>query len=50
MKEAAVSTVPETELAIGRRTVSNHVSVILDKLGVTSRTAAAVVAVRDGLI
>jgi predicted ATPase/DNA-binding CsgD family transcriptional regulator len=37
-------------LAIGRRTVSNHVSVILAKLRVTSRTAAAVVAVRDGLV
>ena len=37
-------------LRIGRRTVSNHVSVILDKLAVPSRTAAATVAVRDQLI
>jgi DNA-binding NarL/FixJ family response regulator len=37
-------------LGIGRRTVSNHVSGILDKLGVPSRAAAAAIAVRNDLI
>jgi predicted ATPase/DNA-binding CsgD family transcriptional regulator len=37
-------------LGIGRRTVSNHVATIRDKLGAPSRTAAATIAVRDELI
>jgi DNA-binding NarL/FixJ family response regulator len=35
---------------ISRRTVSRHVSSILAKLKLESRTAAAVLAVREGLI
>jgi DNA-binding CsgD family transcriptional regulator len=38
------------ELGIGRRTVSSHVTTILGKLGVPSRTAAAAIAVRDRLV
>lgn len=37
-------------LGIARFTASNHVTAIRDKLGVPSRTAAAALAVRDGLI
>jgi DNA-binding NarL/FixJ family response regulator len=37
-------------LFIGRRTASRHVSAILRKLGLPSRTAAAVQAVRVGLL
>lgn len=37
-------------LSVSHRTVMNHVSNILGKLGVTSRTAAATVALREGLI
>jgi DNA-binding CsgD family transcriptional regulator len=37
-------------LFIGRRTASRHVSAILRKLGLPSRTAAAVQAVREGLL
>ena len=37
-------------LSIGVRTVHTHVTSILNKLGVTSRTAAATRAVRDGLV
>ena len=37
-------------LGIGRRTVSNHVATIRDKLGAPSRTAAATLAVRDHLL
>jgi DNA-binding NarL/FixJ family response regulator len=37
-------------LSVSHRTVMNHVSSILGKLGVTSRTAAATVALREGLI
>lgn len=38
------------ELFISERTARSHVSKVLTKLGVTSRTQAAVVAVRDGLV
>jgi DNA-binding CsgD family transcriptional regulator len=38
------------ELYISHRTVSNHVAAILSKLGVSSRSEAAVRAVREGLI
>ena len=38
------------QLFISRRTASRHVSSILRKLGLESRTAAAVQAIRDGLI
>jgi non-specific serine/threonine protein kinase len=37
-------------LSISARTVSNHVSGLLAKLGVTSRTAAATLAIREGTI
>lgn len=37
------------QLGIGTRTVQSHVTNILSKLGVSSRTAAAAHAVRDGL-
>ena len=37
-------------LSISARTVSNHVSGLLAKLGVTSRTAAATLALREGTI
>ena len=37
-------------LSIGVRTVHTHVAGILNKLGVSSRTAAATQAVRDGLV
>ena len=37
-------------LSIGRRTVNTHVTSILNKLGLSSRTAAATYAVRKGLI
>jgi DNA-binding CsgD family transcriptional regulator len=37
-------------LSIGRRTVSNHVATIRDKLAAPSRAAAAAVAVRDHLV
>ncbi len=36
-------------LSISERTVENHVRHVLSKLGVTSRTAAATYAVRQGL-
>ena len=38
------------ELGMGRRTASSHVSVILEKLGVPSRTAAAAIAIRGHLV
>jgi DNA-binding NarL/FixJ family response regulator len=38
------------ELQITAKTVSNHVSSILDKLGMASRTEASLWAVREGLI
>ena len=37
-------------LSISARTVSNHVSGLLAKLGVTSRTAAATLALREGTL
>ena len=37
-------------LGMSRRTVSNHVAAIRDKLGAPSRTAAATTAVRDDLV
>ena len=37
-------------LTIGRRTVNTHVSSILNKLGVNSRTAAAACAIRNALV
>jgi DNA-binding NarL/FixJ family response regulator len=36
-------------LYISPRTVARHVATILDKLGVATRTAAATLAVREGL-
>jgi Bacterial regulatory proteins, luxR family len=44
--EAAVA----EALFIGRRTVTTHVTNILTKLGVDSRTAAATLAVRHGFV
>jgi DNA-binding CsgD family transcriptional regulator len=38
------------QLGIGPKTVSNYVSQIFDKLGVTNRTQAAIIAMRDGLL
>lgn len=37
-------------LGITRRTASNHVAAILDKLGAPSRTVAATIAIRDNLV
>jgi DNA-binding NarL/FixJ family response regulator len=37
-------------LSLSHRTVSHHVSNILGKLQVPSRTAATTVAIRDGLV
>ncbi|MGH2616417.1 MAG: response regulator transcription factor, partial [Thermomicrobiales bacterium] len=37
-------------LKLGRRTVSSHVEAIRAKLGATSRTAAAAIAVRDRVV
>ncbi len=37
------------ELGIAENTVKNHVRAVLEKLGVASRTEAALVAVRAGL-
>ena len=37
-------------LAITEKTVKTHVSSILQKLGVADRTAAAVLAIRQGLV
>ncbi len=38
------------ELGISEKTVKTHVGHLLAKLGVTDRTQAALLAVRDGLI
>jgi DNA-binding NarL/FixJ family response regulator len=38
------------ELGLGRRTVSNYVAAIRDKLDAPSRTAAVAIAVRDQLV
>ena len=38
------------DLGISKRTVGTHVSNVLRKIGVTSRTQAAVVAIREGLV
>jgi len=38
------------ELGIGDRTVRTHVTSILGKLGLVSRTQAAIYAVREGLV
>jgi DNA-binding NarL/FixJ family response regulator len=38
------------ELGVSEKTVKNHVSHVLSKLGVADRTAAAVYAVRSGLV
>jgi DNA-binding NarL/FixJ family response regulator len=38
------------QLAIGERTVQTHVANVLAKLGLTSRTQAALWAVREGLV
>ena len=37
-------------LYISRKTASNHVAAIIEKLGVANRTAAATLAVRRGLV
>ncbi|CAG1773212.1 partial Transcriptional regulatory protein DegU, partial [uncultured bacterium] len=37
-------------LVVTTRTVQNHVSAIYDKLGVDTRTQAALIAIRHGLI
>ena len=37
-------------LVIGERTARTHVSLLLTKLGLTSRTQAALLAVREGLV
>ena len=37
-------------LAISERTVGAHISRILDKLGLTNRTQAALYALREGLV
>src|SRR4051794_11664940 len=39
-----------TELGIAENTVKNHVRGVLEKLGVKSRTEAALLAVREGLV
>jgi DNA-binding CsgD family transcriptional regulator len=49
---AAGMTDPEIaeHLSIGRRTAESHVSAVLAKLGVETRSAAAASAVRHGLV
>jgi DNA-binding NarL/FixJ family response regulator len=37
-------------LGIGEKTIKTHVSRVLAKLGVTDRTQAAVLAIREGLV
>jgi DNA-binding NarL/FixJ family response regulator len=39
-----------TSLGVARRTVSNHVASIRDKLDAPSRSAAAAIAMRDHLV
>ena len=39
-----------TRLGIARSTVSNHVSVVLLKLGAANRAEAVAIGIRDGLI
>ena len=50
MAEGASNRQISEELVIGEKTVKTHVSHILAKLGVPSRTAAALHAVRSGLV
>lgn len=38
------------QLVVARRTVQNHISTIYDKLAVTTRTEAALLAIRHGLV